>query len=345
MSDSHENLTERGGLLPGERPTLKTLSRITGMAVATVSRALNDAPDIGDDTKVRVRAAARQIGYRPNRAGVRLRTGKTNVIALLLSTEHEVMNHTARLISSVAAGFRATPYHMIITPYFPDEDPMDAVRYVVETRSADAVILNQTQPRDPRVAYLMEQGFPFATHGRTDWADRHAYFDFDNTAYARVATQALAAHGRRNVLLIAPPMFQNYAANMRDGMLAAAAESGISVKVLSGATSDDPNDMVAAAVAAHFAAHPDTDGIICASVMACMGATAAVEGSGRTIGQHIDLVAKEAIPFLATFRPAIMAVKEDVGEAGRFLADAARHAVEHPDEPPMQFLDVPVQVG
>ena len=331
--------------MPGERPTLKTLSRITGMAVATVSRALNDAPDIGEQTKRKVRAAARQIGYRPNRAGVRLRTGKTNVIALLLSTEHEVMNHTARLISAVAGGFRDTPYHMIITPYFPDEDPMDPVRYVVETRSADAVILNQTQPSDPRVAYLMKHRFPFATHGRTKWADRHAYFDFDNTAYGDVATRALIDRGRRNLLLIAPPMSQNYAANMRDGMMALSARAGVSATVLSGATSDDPNDRVAAALQTHFAAFPDTDGIVCASVMACMGATMAVETGGRVIGEQVDIVAKEAIPFLATFRPSILAVQEDVGAAGRFLSLAARHAVEHPDQPPMQFLDVPTDVG
>ena len=70
----------------------------------TVSRALNDAPDIGAETKARVRRIAAEIGYVPNRAGVRLRTGRTNVISLVLSTEHDQMNHTARLISSVAGG-------------------------------------------------------------------------------------------------------------------------------------------------------------------------------------------------------------------------------------------------
>ena len=62
-----------------ERPTLKTLARLTGLAVPTISRALSDAPDIGEDTKRRVKEMAARIGYRPNRAGVRLRTGRTNV--------------------------------------------------------------------------------------------------------------------------------------------------------------------------------------------------------------------------------------------------------------------------
>ena len=67
------------------KPTLKTISELSGLAVATVSRALNDAPDIGADTKKLVRRIAADIGYVPNRAGVRLRTGRTNVITLVLS--------------------------------------------------------------------------------------------------------------------------------------------------------------------------------------------------------------------------------------------------------------------
>ena len=85
-------------LLPpdSDRPTLKTIAAETGLAIATVSRALKDASDIGEDTKKRVRETAERLGYRPNRAGVRLRTGKTNVIALVLSTEADVMNHTSK---------------------------------------------------------------------------------------------------------------------------------------------------------------------------------------------------------------------------------------------------------
>ena len=45
-------------LFPGEKPTLKTISRLSGMAVPTVSRALGDAPDISLETKAKVRRIA-----------------------------------------------------------------------------------------------------------------------------------------------------------------------------------------------------------------------------------------------------------------------------------------------
>lgn len=79
----------------------------------TASRALSGASDIGHQTRARMRQIADEIGYVPNRAGVRLRTGRTHVISLVLST---VMTHTARLISSIAGALRETLYHLVITP-------------------------------------------------------------------------------------------------------------------------------------------------------------------------------------------------------------------------------------
>ncbi len=88
------------------RPTLKTIAFMTGLGVTTVSRALKDAPEIGEETRRRVQLVARQVGYRPNRAGVRLRTGKTNVISLVLNTEEQVMGfrlgHDLRHLRSIS---------------------------------------------------------------------------------------------------------------------------------------------------------------------------------------------------------------------------------------------------
>src|ERR1044072_5284777 len=86
------------------RPAPNTLAFMTGLGVTTVSRALKDAPEIGAETKRRVQLVARQIGYRPNRAGVRLRTGKTNVISLVLNTEREIMSFVSDIIYGVSEG-------------------------------------------------------------------------------------------------------------------------------------------------------------------------------------------------------------------------------------------------
>lgn len=326
---------------PRKRPTLKTISKLSGLAVPTVSRALSDAPDISESTKKKVRGIAQEIGYQPNRAGLRLRTGKTNVIALILSTDFDMMNHTAGLITSIAAATRATPYHLIVTPYFPDEDPMNAVRYVVETKSADGMILNQIQPRDPRVAYLLEQGFPVATHGRTDWCDRHPYYDFDNAAFGQICIERLVARNRSNIIVIAPPMDQNYSQNLMEGIQRTAETLSVRVHRMEGVNSDASPELIVAAVAERIKKDPSIDGIISASTTAAMASVVAVEQSGRQIGREVDLTAKEAVPFLKSFRNGILPVFEDFSKAGDHLAKAIFRSIDHPELPPIQELDVP----
>lgn len=334
-----------GGEVVTGKPTLKTIAELSGLAVATVSRALNDAPDIGADTKTLVRRIAADIGYVPNRAGVRLRTGRTNVITLVLSTEPDTMDHTSRLITSIAEELRDTRYHLTITPFFRDQDPMEPVRYIVETGSADAVILNQTQPDDPRVRYLAEKRFPFATHGRTDIGLEHNWFDYDNAAYGRIAVEGLARRGARNIVMIAPPLEQTYAHHMIDAGRAAAAALGVAFRVAEHTTSDSPNELVRACVEARLTETPEVDAYVTGSAKSAMATAAAVEALGRRIGEDFQIFTKEAVPLMQMFRPAILTVSEDVTRAGHFLARAAMQAIRDPDAPPMQGLEVPAAEG
>lgn len=339
--DSKPNPSDDSVLVPGERPTLKTISRMTGLAIATVSRALHDAPDIGQATKKRVHEVAEKVGYRPNRAGVRLRTGKTNVISLVLSTEHDVMNHTSKLISSVVTAMRDTPYHMIVTPYFPDEDPMVPIRYIVETGSADGIIFNQITPEDPRVAYLMKQKIPFATHGRSIWANKHSYFDFDNFRFGELAIEVLAKRGRKNIVMVSPPADQNYGIEMITGASEQAKKQPVNFFIVEGIDSDSPGQKIEAALAKYLVDHPETDAFICGSTTGAMACVHQAELTGRVIGKDIDVFAKEAIPFLSRIRESILTVHEDVARAGDFLARAVIKTVTDPGTEPMQGMDVP----
>ena len=328
-----------------DRPTLKTISELSGLAVPTVSRALGDAPDISMATKEKVHRIAREIGYVPNRAGVRLRTGKTNVISIVLSTQHEMMNISARLISAVASGLRGTLYHLNMTPFFPGDDPMKPIRYIVETASADAVIFNQIQPDDPRVAYLLENGFPFATHGRSNRAAEHAYYDFDNHAFARIGMERLAARNRKRVLLLAPPLAQTYAGAIVDGARESAAMAGMECILAEGVCSDSDIVVIGDYVADLVSRDPRIDGLLVGSPTATMAAIAGFERAGRTIGRDFDVAAKDAIQFLRLLRDEIMIVEEDMDKAGEFLAQAAIQAARAPGQPPMQFLDIPADNG
>jgi LacI family transcriptional regulator len=336
------------GLVPrqpdSERPTLKTIARETGLAIATVSRALKDAPDIGEETKRRVREAAARVGYRPNRAGVRLRTGKTNVIALVLSTEADVMNHTSRLIYSIAAALRGTAYHLVVMPYFPDQDPMEPIRYLVETESADGIVLNQTTPDDPRVRFMAQRGFPFAAHGRTEMGLDHPYYDFDNAEFARLGVRELIIRGRRRLFLLPPPRAHSYSGHMIAGFSDEAALHPATTDLATDIDSDAGATQIEAAMLRRFTAPNPPTGLLVGSTTAAMATVAAAERAGLQIGTDFDLVAKEAIRFLHRFRPQIIVVHEDVGRAGEFLARAVMAAIERRAPDQGQFLDRPTAI-
>ncbi|SDQ22376.1 LacI family transcriptional regulator [Pseudovibrio sp. Tun.PSC04-5.I4] len=328
-----------------KKPTLRTISQISGLAVATVSRALKDAPDLRKDTKLMVRRIADEIGYVPNRAGLGLRTGKTNVVSLALSSENDIIMHTSRLISSIAGGLRGTPYHLTITPFFPDQDPIVPIRDIVETGSADAVIFHQTQINDPRVKYLLERKFPFATHGRTHEGLKHPYFDYDNNAFARIAVRKLARKGCRSIVLIAPEHRQAYSQDMCEGALNEAKALGIDLLVEDLVNADMSSQHIRQAVVERLKMNPDIDGYIGANALTAMSTVAAVESLGRTLGQDIQLATKDAMDFLSLFRKEIIILSEDIARAGTFLSDAVLQAIDSPDLPPKQGLEVPEDDG
>ncbi|WP_300038653.1 LacI family transcriptional regulator [uncultured Roseobacter sp.] len=327
---------------PGERPTLKTIARISGLAVPTVSRALGNAHDIGVTTKELVHRIADGIGYVPNRAGVRLRTGRTNVISLVVPADGDVLNNNSRLTSSIAYELRGTPFHLNVMPWFPDEDPMRPIKYIVETQSSDAVIFNMTEPEDKRVAYLLKHRFPFATHGRTKWSAQHAYYDFDNTAFMRVALRRLAARGRKNILAILPPLNQNYAQNMLNGLADESAHLKLSYRISQNVDSDKSADDIRHWVTHRLEQSPEIDAVICTSSKAAIATIVALEKQGLELGSDIDVYSKEVVSLLKMFRENIIVDHEDVGQAGRHLANAVVQLLRTPELPPLQHLEVPM---
>jgi LacI family transcriptional regulator len=151
------------------------------------------------------------------------------------------------------------------------------VRYIVETGSADGIILNQTRPDDPRIRYLTERGMAFAAHGRTDMGIEHAYFDFDNETFSRLAVQALVRRGRKRLLLVAPPLGQSYARHMVTGFSDQAAICGTPFEILDTVSSDAGSIAIKAAVRARFAAANPPDGVLLGSTTAAMASVAGAE--------------------------------------------------------------------
>lgn len=85
--------------------SLKTIAKQCGVSTATVSKALNDHKDISEETKIRVRETAEQLGYFPNAAARALKTNRSYNIGVLFE-EEAGSGLTHEYFSGVLNGFK-----------------------------------------------------------------------------------------------------------------------------------------------------------------------------------------------------------------------------------------------
>lgn len=93
--------------------TLKELSKILGVSISTISKALNDSHEISESTKEKIRKAAKEHNYQPNRIAMTLKSGKTKTIGVILpSIKNFFLSRVLRGIENVIA---KTDYNIIIS--------------------------------------------------------------------------------------------------------------------------------------------------------------------------------------------------------------------------------------
>ena len=74
---------------------IRQLAEHLDISIGTVSRALNGKPDVNEETRKRVLAAAEELGYVANQSGRSLRQGTTNVIGLMIESSKETIESNA----------------------------------------------------------------------------------------------------------------------------------------------------------------------------------------------------------------------------------------------------------
>ena len=302
------------------RPTLKTISEITGLGVTTVSRALKDGPELRSETKARVQAVATELGYRPNRAGVRLRTGRTFVIGLIVDQNVTTAEFERRIILGVSHILHDKFYHLVVLPQILNADLMEPVRYFVETNAADGIIFTHTRPDDMRVRYLLDRGFPFITHGRTELAEAHPFYDFDTERFTIEAVEQLVERGRRRLAIILPPRYLTCWRHMRDGFETAIAARQLTGMTIDAVDLDSDASALRQAVRDLAAAADPPDGIVCANETRCIALLAGLRDAGLTVGRDIDVISKDTTDLLDHVAPAIDSFHEDLTFAGEEMA-------------------------
>ncbi|CAN7402245.1 LacI family transcriptional regulator [Pararhizobium sp. LjRoot255] len=320
------------------KPTLRTIADITGFAVTTVSRALSNAPQISLDTRKRVHAVAAEIGYLPDRAAQRLKTGRTNVISVLLDPHAEILGYGTSLMLGLATALKNTPYHLIVTPNFINDSNVDAIRYIVRNGMADGLIFSRTEPFDPRVRLLLENGFPFVTHGRTEFSTPHPYVDYDNFSFAYEATRRLIARGRRKPMIILPPKRMTFAQHLLHGFMTAVREAGVAYEIPTEIDLDCPVDQIRDYISRR-AGEPDApDGFACGGEVSALATITGMSDHGLTLGVEYDIVAKQTSKLLVNIQPKVETIYEDLTDTGEQMGRILLARIAGDETTDMQVL-------
>lgn len=320
------------------KPTLRTIADITGFAVTTVSRALSNAPQISLDTRKRVHAVAAEIGYLPDRAAQRLKTGRTNVISVLLDPHEEILGYGTSLMLGLAKALKNTPYHLIVTPNFINDSNVDAIRYIVRNGMADGLIFSRTEPFDPRVRLLLENGFPFVTHGRTEFSTPHPYVDYDNFSFAYEATRRLIARGRRKPMIILPPKRMTFSQHLQHGFMTAVREAGVAYEIPTEIDLDCPVDQIRDYISRR-AGEPDApDGFACGGEVSALATITGMSDHGLTLGVEYDIVAKQTSKLLVNIQPKVETIYEDLTDTGEQMGRILLARIAGDETTDMQVL-------
>ena len=188
---------------------------------------------------------------------------------------------------------------------------------------------------------LLENDFPFVSHGRTEIATPHPYVDYDNFTFAYHAVKRLAAKGRQRIGTILPPARFTFGHHLRDGFMTGIAEAGLAPEIACDVTLDTEAEEIRRAMARRFAEPDAPDGYVCSGDAAAMAVIAAVWDAGKVIGHDVDIVAKQTSGVFGLVRPKVDAIFEDTALAGRQMGELLLRRIH--GEPPqdLQILHVP----
>lgn len=302
--------------------TLKTIAEELGVSITTVTRALNGGPKISDGTIRRVRETAERLGYVRNLDGVKLRTGQTFVIMALLgfTNEEEIGDSgSVGLLNGMHTRLSGTPYSIRAIPITIGDSGLDQVENVVRGRNADGLILDHTEPNDPRVRFLIENDMPFVTFGRTNDPQGHAFFDIDNEMASYQGTNSLIRAGYKRIALLDADSRFLFVQQRIAGYQRALADHGLTVE--DDLIAEIPLEADVASGKAADLALRGADAFVCVNEMVFLGARAGVMRALGRKGHDIGFSVRSGTNIGDYFGTRVHASHYSRLKAGWHLAD------------------------
>ena len=293
-------------------PAMTDVAKLAGVSHQTVSRVLNGHPNVKEQTRLRVRAAIAELGYRPNKAARALVTGRSQLIGIV------ALNSTLYGPSSLLAAFEQCAGEAGFAVSVGSVGRLDresitgAVERHLDQRVAGLVVIAPVASAGEALEE-MPAGVPLVTiDGDPERA--HALVTVDQVAGARAATQYLLDAGHRTVWHVSGPADWYDAAGRIEGWKQALQAAGVEVPPLM------PADWSAAAGYAAgqmLARMPEVTAVFTANDHLALGLLRALHERGRRVPHDLSVVGFDDVPEAAYFIPPLTTVRPDFGAVAR----------------------------
>jgi DNA-binding LacI/PurR family transcriptional regulator len=309
-----------------KRVSIREVARASGVAVSTVSRSLNDDPEVSEATREKVRAAALALGYRPSAAARGLARGRSGNVAVAITAPHTPVfldPFYAEVLGGIEEVLEARDLHLLITSL---KRGHDLVSLVNEGRADGLIVigceleeerLREIQALSPLV--LVDRELPGFTSVSTD-----------NRAGMARATRELIERGRRHLAFltddVSNPNFRARLEGFQDA-IAAAGLDALAAPVQSVSPQEGGGDEGARRL---LATGRPIDGIVGANDTTAVGAIRTLRAAGLRGPDDVAVIGFDGLAYATGPDWGLATMWVDKARMGR---EAARLLLEAIDEP------------
>jgi DNA-binding LacI/PurR family transcriptional regulator len=282
------------------------VARLAGVSHQTVSRVLNDHPNVREQTRLRVRAAIAELGYRPNRAARALVTGRSQLIGIV--AQNTTLYGPASLLAALEQAAAEAGFAVSVGSVgkLDRESIAGAVERHLDQRVAGLIVIAPMASASDALADTQVE-VPMVTIDG-DPVRSTALVTVDQVTGARDATRHLLDAGHRTVWHVSGPPDWYDSAGRIEGWEAVLREAGAEVPPL---MAGDWSAASGYAVGRMLARMPEVTAIFAANDSQALGVLRALSERGRRVPHDVSVVGFDDLPESAYFIPPLTTVRPD----------------------------------
>jgi LacI family transcriptional regulator len=178
-------------------PSLRDIATRAGVSVNTVSRALTGKPDVNAETRARVQALAKELGYTPNLLARSLLRGRSSLVGFVVTDCTDPFY--SGLIRAVEMALSRKGYGMLLATSNEDTHKEDRALTILQEHRVDGILLTAVDIEAEHVRRLLSGRIPVVLLGRRSRDYRGPFVGTDNIAGAELIVSHLVDQGHERI--------------------------------------------------------------------------------------------------------------------------------------------------